>query len=286
MLDYYRFAQSVLRGMALLMAFLALYTMQTGVNAAQQAKGQAVKPKLPKAIRNLPRNQDASPLPNYKGQFISMGLAGNWYQAPGDTQKFLLSDAAGQNKAAPEEPEANCSAEAIIHYARYAPSRFEIEKSGLLYNVKTHIPATAAYNRPGFNSCALVVYAILKQAGCKWAKYTASAKALYDNAYDAGWRPSKTQKGGCIVAWNSHWDGWRRRIGETQGHTRAGGTLFRHLGITTGSWLSVDNTSYLSRPGTFITTRPFRYEAPIFLCAPENADLPEKKRRKSEKKSK
>jgi hypothetical protein len=40
--------------------------------------------------------------------------------------------------------------------------------------VQTHSPetriATKSWYMPGFNSCALVFYAILKKAGCGWAR--------------------------------------------------------------------------------------------------------------------
>ena len=169
--------------------------------------------------------------------------------------------------AAVGEPAADCSREAIVHYAWQAPVVFEKGKKGLLYGVETHTPATRGGSRPGFNSCALVVYAILKKAGCGWLKYTADAKAVYDMALARGWRPTDKQEGGCIVGWNSRWDGKRPAIGI--GESRR--VLFRHVGITTGSWLSVDNTGFLSRPLPFITWRPYRYSQPMFLCPPPEA---------------
>ena len=129
---------------------------------------------------------------------------------------------------------------------------------------------------------AIVVHAILKRAGCSWAKYTASAKAVYDMAYAAGWRPSATQSAGCLVAWNSRWKGKRPRIGRDQ--PRSAKVSSRHLGITTGSWMAVDNTSYLSRPSAYITLRPVRYEWPIFLCPPDKANRVDKTRRNAERK--
>ena len=130
---------------------------------------------------------------------------------------------------------------------------------------------TRYWDMPGFNSCALVVHAILKRAGCEWAKYTADAKAIYDMAYGAGWRPSAAQEAGCIVAWNSKSEGSRSRIGDRQKQTRRGTTRYRHVGIATGALLSVDNTSWLSRPTAFFTFRPITYERPIFLCHPGEA---------------
>ena len=160
---------------------------------------------------------------------------------------------------------ADCSREAIIRYAWLAPASFEREKKGLLYGVETHTSATRVGNNPGENSCALVVYAILKKAGCGWVKYTADAKGIYDMAVAKGWRPADSQEGGCIVAWNSLPDGPRPAIGREEGMGRV---LFRHVGITTSRWLSVDNTASLSRPLPFITWRPYRYRSPTFLCPP------------------
>jgi hypothetical protein len=80
-----------------------------------------------------------------------------------------------------------------------------------------------------------------------------------------------------MVAWNSKWGGTRARIGDRQKQSPRGSTRFRHVGITTGTWLSVDNSSWLSRPTTFFTIRPISYEPPIFLCppAPKPLEKPE-----------
>ena len=218
-------------------------------------------------LKELPNSFDASPLPKYKGNFVALGADGLWHEAPG-AQKLAYSSAAETNGVS-----RNCSTESIIHYAKTAPSAFKYNKRGLLYGVKTHTSATRLQTRfwdmPGFNSCALVVYAILKKAGCRWARYTANAKAIYDMAYRAGWKPANYQRGGCIVAWNSRWEGGRARIGTLQKQSKKGSTAFRHVGITTGSWMSVDNSSWRSRPTRFLTYRPLVYEAPFFLCPPE-----------------
>jgi hypothetical protein len=219
-----------------------------------------------KALTKVPPHIDASPLPRYKGDFVSLGADGVW-NSPAEGASFVTSEMTGG-----QAPSADCSREAIIHYAQAAPSAFEGDKQGLLYGVQTHTPETRVKTRywdmPGFNSCALVVHAILKRAGCGWARYTADAKAIYDMAYGAGWRPSLVQQGGCMVAWNSKSAGSRSRIGDTQKQSRRGSTRFRHVGIATGALLSVDNTSWLSRPTTFLTFRPIAYEPPIFLCPP------------------
>jgi hypothetical protein len=219
-----------------------------------------------KALTRLPGSFDASPLPKYKGDFVSIDAAGNWHRAP-DNPAVVYGSTAGST-----DVKQDCSPEAIIHYATRAPSEFDYEKKGLLYGVRTHTPATRLITRywdmPGFNSCALVVYAILKKAGCGWAKHTANAKAIYDMAYRAGWKPTRSQRGGCMVAWNSRWEGDRARIGTRQKQTKNGSTAFRHVGITTGSWLSVDNSSWRSRPTRYLTFRPIVYEAPFFLCPP------------------
>ena len=207
---------------------------------------------------------DISPAPNYRGAFISLG-AKNWSTPVGIS--VLGASNGGQIKAVPE---ANCSTKAIVHYAEQAPAKFQLEKNGLLYGVRTHTPATRVDNIPGYNSCALVVYAILKKAGCKWARRTANAKTIYDMAYKRGWRPTPVQRAGCIVAWNAKTPGWRARIGKGI-HRKRGqskGVAYRHVGITIGQWMSMDNTSIFSRPSSFITTRPIRYEPPIFLCPP------------------
>jgi hypothetical protein len=222
---------------------------------------------LRRAMARIPATIDVSPLPDMQGDFVSQGADGAW-RRPGGSSMFLYSQMMGGSEAAPQD----CSRESIIAYARAAPSAFDPGKKGLLYGVQTHTPetriATKYWDMPGFNSCALVVYAILKKAGCGWARYTANAKEIYDMAHKAGWQPTDTQEGGCMVAWNSKWGGTRARIGDRQKQSPRGSTRFRHVGITTGTWLSVDNSSWLSRPTTFFTIRPISYEPPIFLCPP------------------
>lgn len=219
-----------------------------------------------KALSMLPEAFDASPLPKYRGDFVSIGAEGEWHRAA-NAPNAVYGSADGGARASVKQ---DCSPEAIIHYAKAAPDDFQYEKRGLLYGVRMHTPATRLTTRywdmPGYNSCALVVYAILKKAGCRWAKRTANAKAIYDMASKAGWKASNTQKGGCIVAWNSRWTGSRARIGTLQKQVKNGSTAFRHVGITTGAWLAVDNNSWRSRPRRYLTFRPIVYEAPIFLC--------------------
>ncbi|GBF26974.1 hypothetical protein MnTg02_02018 [bacterium MnTg02] len=220
------------------------------------------------ARSRLPTHIDASPIPNFRGDFVSLGAKANWNK-PVIRQRFIFGATVQSNS----EVKANCSREAIVRYAFEAPRKFEFEKSGLLYGIKTHTSATRVGDAPGYNSCALVVHAILKKAGCKWAKYTANAKSIYDMAYKQGWRPVKEQEAGCLVAWNSKWPGSRARIGKGAHYDRKkkGGVYYRHLGVTTGSWMSVDNMSVVSQPLEFITTRPFRYEDPLFLCPPKGS---------------
>ncbi|MGI9386780.1 MAG: hypothetical protein ACR2OX_05070 [Methyloligellaceae bacterium] len=217
----------------------------------------------------IPAKIDASPIPNYRGQFVSLGARANW-RKPAFRRGFIFG--AVTQPVKPEVKE-NCSEQAIVHYATLAPDNFAYGKSGLLYGIKTHTPATRVGDSPGYNSCALVVHAILKKAGCKWSKYSANAKAVYDMAYRAGWRPAKVQKAGCLVAWNSIAEGKRPRIGRGAHYSRKkrGGVYYRHLGITTGEWMAMDNSSVFSQPTEFITTRPFRYEEPLFLCPPDKS---------------
>lgn len=223
---------------------------------------------------------DISPLPNYKGEFVSIDGRGHWrktasrpksteFVAAGNGPQAQTSNNSEQAPQTPGvAPEANCSTDAIVYYADQAPLAFDPAKKGLLYGVRTHTSATKVEDMPGYNSCALVAHAILRKAGCKWAKLTADAKAVYDMAWKAGWRPSETQQPGCIVAWNSIEEGWRPRIGKGEhvDKTKKKGVKFRHLGITTGSWIVIDNTSVLSRPSPGITFRPIRYEPPLYLC--------------------
>ncbi len=211
---------------------------------------------------------DASPLPNFDGGYVSVDGSGKMH-APSSGPKifgFL------QSQDSKKPPKANCSRKAIIYYASKAPENFQEERKGLLYGVRTHTNATAI-DTPvgriaGFNSCALVASSILRKAGCRWSKITANAKAVYDAAYRNGWRPTIFQDGGCIVAWNARWDGERTRIGrgvhaKTMPKNRV---LFRHVGITTGSNISVDNSGLMSRPSESSTYRPILYEPPIYLC--------------------
>ncbi|MEM7620740.1 MAG: hypothetical protein AAF228_09830 [Pseudomonadota bacterium] len=233
--------------------------------------------------------RDISPVPNYQGHFISLGMNGAWRQSKAsramsskrvDSRRFVGAAATGlggglsgksgahRRQKTVGTPRASCSPEAIVYYADRAPINFKAEKRGLLYGVKTHTAATRVADMPGYNSCALVVYAILKKAGCRWARYTANAKAIYDMAYKQGWRPSNVQKPGCLVAWNSKQYGNRARIGRGVHRKKDArkGVYYRHVGISTGSWMAMDNSSYFSRPSAFVTTRPIRYEPPIFLC--------------------
>jgi hypothetical protein len=180
---------------------------------------------------------------------------------PADAHK----EAAGTSTT---EPAPDCSREAIAHYAWRAPFVFERDRKGLLYGVETHTAVTRVGNTPGVLSCALVVHAILKRAGCGWAKYSPDAKAVYDMALAGGWRRTNTQEPGCIVAWNSRQEGKRPPIDRSEGPRSV---RFRHVGITTGRWLAVDNTSSLSRPLPFFTWRPYRYQTPTFICPPKEA---------------
>jgi hypothetical protein len=259
--------------------FVAFLTASFAGASAQQTPagpGNGQRNMTPWRMQTDAGEADVSPLPNYKGDFVSLGGDGVWNRPPAG-RKML-----GAAMAAAGPPEPDCSRQAIIHYASEAPNAFEADKGGRLYGVQTHTPATRVTTRywdmPGFNSCALVVYAILKQSGCRWARYTADAKAIYDQAYAAGWTPSATQEGGCIVAWNSRWDGDRSRIGDRQQQSRSGSTRFRHVGIATGSWLSVDNSSWLGRPTRFFTFRPILYERPIFLCPPSGGARGDRRR--------
>lgn len=266
----------------LIVSFIALPVILIVAGALLVGFGpQGLQPTTPtapeqKPLAPLPEGEaDLSPVPNYKGEGVSAGYDGKWIRP---TPQFMVgaADQSVPPKTAPE-PAANCSPEAIVYYAEQAPDVFDIEKSGLLYGVKTHTADTRVNDMPGYNSCALVVHAILRRAGCTWAKWTQDAKAIYDMAYEHGWRPSDTQEGGCIVAWNSQEPGSRARIG--RGKDAAGeksrGVLYRHVGIATGSWWSMDNTSFLSRPSAGITYRPFRYDSPIFLCPPKPDPKPE-----------
>lgn len=235
----------------------------------------------------IPSHIDVSPVPNYRGQYVSLGARANW-RKPAFPRGFVFGTVVQEAKP---EIETNCSTMAIVHYATRAPNDFIYDKSGLLYSVKTHTPATRVDDSPGYYSCALVVHAILKKAGCKWAKYTANAKAVYDMAYRQGWRPAKEQKAGCLVAWNSLTEGSRPRIGRGTHNDpkKRRGVYYRHLGITTGEWMSMDNSSMFSQPTEFITTRPFRYEPPLFLCPPDKDQAnasPQKQKKPARKKRK
>ncbi len=214
----------------------------------------------------LPIDIDSSPLPTSKGAFVSLGARG---KLNGSETKSGFVQAGLFSKIAPP---ANCSAESIIYYAERAPESFDNARNGTLYGVKTHISATRVGEIEGYNACALVAHAILKRAGCSWARYTASAKALYDMAWKKGWRPSRIQKAGCLVAWNSRAEGWRPRIGRGIHKPDKGAkkVRFRHVGITTGTWMAMDNTSLSGRPSAGVTLRPIRYEAPMFLCPPRS----------------
>ena len=221
---------------------------------------------------------DASPLPGYKGNYVSVGGTGEFHKpAEPSVMSFVKRD----DPNTPPKPD--CSPGAIIYYAKKAPGNFQPDKKGKLYGVRTHTNATAV-DTPigrfdGFNSCALVASAIMRKAGCRWMKITANAKAVYDMAYSNGWRPTPQQTGGCIVAWNARWEGDRPRIGRGD-HSNTmpkNRVMFRHIGVTTDTDISVDNSGIMSEPSESSTYRPIRYEPPIYLC-PNFKSAKQKKR--------
>jgi hypothetical protein len=194
----------------------------------------------------------------------SVALVGLPADAHKDAAETPAVTAAASTRVA--EPAADCSPASIAHYAWRATFVFERDRKGLLYGVETHTPVTRVGSTPGVLSCALVVHAILKRAGCGWAKYSPDAKAVYDMALGKGWQRRETQEPGCIVACNSRQEGRRPAIDRSEGPRTV---QFRHVGITTGRWLAVDNTSALSRPLPFFTWRPYRYQSPTFICPPK-----------------
>ena len=210
---------------------------------------------------------DVSPVPNNAKNFIS---SGDGSKIINTAESQVLGFVQREDPNLP--PKANCSRKAIIYYAKKAPENFKEARKGLLFGVRTHTNATAI-NTPigrfaGFNSCALVASAIMRKAGCRWMSITANAKSVYDAAYRVGWRPTLYQDGGCIVAWNARWEGERPRIGRGV-HAKLlpkNRVMFRHVGVTTGSNMSVDNSGITSRPSESSTYRPIRYEPPIYLC--------------------
>ncbi len=227
----------------------------------------------------IDHNIDASPLPEIRGDYVSLGYRGDWHRA----QTPVVFVRAGV--AAEQAAEADCSPSSIVYYAERAPENFDASRNGTLYGVRTHTSATRVGTTEGYNACALVVHAILKKAGCRWARYTANAKAIYDMAWKRGWRPSEVQKAACIVAWNSRTPGPKARIGRGahRDKTKKKGVLYRHVGVTVGNWMSMDNTSYSGRPSAGITIRPIRYDAPMFLCPPENRSAQRKSKKSSRK---
>jgi len=228
----------------------------------------------------IDQNIDPSPLPKNRGDYVSLGLRGDWHKA----QSKIVFVRAG---VAPEKgPPADCSTKAIVHYAENAPENIGTSRNGTLYGVKTHTSATRVGTTEGYNACALDVHAILKRLGCKWARQTANAKSIYDMAWKQGWRPTSVQRAGCIVAWNSRTPGPRARIGrgKHKDKTKKKGVLYRHVGVTVGNWMSMDNTSYSGRPSAGITLRPVRYTSPMFLCPSENPRAARKSKKRSRKK--
>ncbi|MGH1351404.1 MAG: hypothetical protein ACRBBN_11440 [Methyloligellaceae bacterium] len=251
---------SVTQSLTVVCTVISIFSANTALAKTDRQTGTK-KYEIQKILNNPYR--DISPVPNYRGSYISLGAT--YWRKPA-YRTFIGAASAGA--VFKNAPPANCSTKSIVYYAERAPAKFQLEKKGLLYGVRTHTPATRVDNIPGYNSCALVVHAILKKAGCRWARRTANAKTIYDQAYRAGWRPTTTQRAGCIVAWNANSKGFRARIGKgihrKKGQSR--GVAYRHVGITTGAWMAMDNSSIFSRPSSFITTRPIRYEAPLFLC--------------------
>lgn len=246
--------------------------LQPGPSLGQQPLDRA------ETNRDKGHQLDLTTLPQEDRDLVLLGAQRPWHTSPA---RIVYA-----NIAVVGVPKADCSKEAIIYFATKAPDNFEMDKKGLLYGVQTHTSTTRVRDMPGYNSCALVVYAILKRAGCKWAKRTANAKRIYDMAYAQGWRPVETQTGGCLVAWNSRFEGKFSRIGkgEHRHANKKGGVLYRHLGVTTGSWMSMDNSSFWSKPEAYITTRPIRYERPMFLCPVEQQNTELKRSRKRHEK--
>ena len=91
------------------------------------------KPKLPdaktrdtiarKALTKVPPHIDASPLPRYKGDFVSLGADGLWNR-PAEGTHFLTADTTGS-----QGPSADCSREAIVHYAEGGPIRLRARQA-------------------------------------------------------------------------------------------------------------------------------------------------------------
>lgn len=199
-----------------------------------------------------------------KAGVVVVGLVAAAVVSLAETSKHRLA-----NESSATTQPAPCSREAIRLAALDAPWAFEANDHGRLYGVSMWREETRVGWFRGYNACPLVVSAVLRHAGCAWVPETMNAKLLFDTVAASGWQREAKAVPGCLLAWNSRWRGPWARLGAAEHAAKSHGVLYRQLGISLGSWLSMDNSSFLGRPIVFPIDRPLNYEAPIILCPPE-----------------
>ncbi|MDX2258594.1 MAG: hypothetical protein NW205_06710 [Hyphomicrobiaceae bacterium] len=178
----------------------------------------------------------------------------------------VAADPAGQHAG---ERHRACSKASIAAAATSAPWAFESGRSGRLYGIKTHRAQTAVGWFPGYNSCPLVVFAILREAGCTELAETGNAGALFDALQATGWRQAEKPEAGCVLGWNALAEGPWPPLTAAPSAQEGRSVAYRQLGIAVSSWLAVDNAAFIGRPVPFPIARPLHYEAPVVLCPPE-----------------
>jgi hypothetical protein len=147
---------------------------------------------------------------------------------------------------------ADCDAAGVTKAAAGAGSAFD-RATGELYGTATWTDATGGFVpgmkwlgfQRGYNSCAFVASAILDEAGCGFG-ISGDVNQVAASARRNGWKESSSTRAGCLVIWNSLASG-------NQASTPVDGqpsrqVSIRHIGIALDSIMTMENTSYVSRP--------------------------------------
>lgn len=130
-----------------------------------------------------------------------------------------------------------------------------------------------------FNSCALVVSAILKEAGCQ-VNVTSSASSIWnalrrlklEKTGQNAFMPSERQRAGCVIGMNSNQTGGKDRL--VLPGKSGPKVAFRHVAIATSGSGYIDNYSLTNTPkidynGFFDWTKyadSYQYDKFIYLC--------------------
>lgn len=162
----------------------------------------------------------------------------------------LLAGAILSLSVASTSQAANCSARDITAAANQALAQ-QTDSAGKLWGTQICNSATTANGFKCYNSCALVVSAILKKAGCP-VSITASASGLWDKVRGLkiggkkAFEASEKQHAGCVIGMNSSKTGGQGRL--TLPGKSGPNVAFRHVAIATGKRSYIDNYSRTNTP--------------------------------------